>query len=43
MLAGFDEDITSAVPNGVEVEVSLQMSQLTVMSYQMDGPISKNE
>ena len=31
MLAGFDEDITAAVPNGVEVEVNPQMSLLTVM------------
>jgi hypothetical protein len=43
MLAGFDEDITSAIPNGVEVEVNPQMSLLTVMSYQMDGPICRNE
>ena len=31
MLAGFDEDITAAVTNGVEVEVNPQMSLLTVM------------
>jgi len=31
MLAGFDEDITAAVANGVEVEVNPQMSLLTVM------------
>jgi hypothetical protein len=30
MLAGFDEDITAAIPNGVEVEVNHQMSLLTV-------------
>jgi predicted aconitase with swiveling domain len=31
MLAGFDEDITAAVPNGAEVEVNPQMSLLTVV------------
>jgi predicted aconitase with swiveling domain len=30
-LAGFDEDITAAIPNGAEVEVNPQMSVLTVM------------
>ena len=30
MLAGFDVDITAAVPNGAEVEVNPQMSLLTV-------------
>ena len=30
MLAGFDVDITAAVPNGAEVEVDPQMSLLTV-------------
>ena len=31
MLAGFDEDITAAVPNGGEVEVNPSMSMLTVL------------
>ena len=31
MLAGFDEDITAAVPNGAEVEVNPQMSLLTIV------------
>ena len=31
MLAGFDVDITAAVPNGAEVEVNPQMSLLTVV------------
>jgi predicted aconitase with swiveling domain len=31
MLAGFDEDITAAIPNGAEVEVNPQMSVLTVV------------
>ena len=30
MLAGFDEDITAAVPNGADVEVNPQMRMLTV-------------
>jgi predicted aconitase with swiveling domain len=30
MLAGFDVDITAAVPNGAEIEVNPQMSLLTV-------------
>jgi predicted aconitase with swiveling domain len=30
MLAGFNEDITMAVPNGVEVEVNPEMGMLTV-------------
>jgi predicted aconitase with swiveling domain len=30
MLAGFDVDITAAVPNGAEVEVNPQMSLLTI-------------
>jgi uncharacterized protein len=31
MLAGFDEDITAAIPNGAEVEVNPQMGLLTVV------------
>ena len=31
MLAGFDEDITAAVPSGTEVEVNPQMHLLTVL------------
>jgi predicted aconitase with swiveling domain len=31
MLAGFDEDITSAVPNGAEVEINPEMKLLTVV------------
>jgi uncharacterized protein len=31
MLAGFDEDITAAIPNGAEVEVNPQNSALTVV------------
>jgi hypothetical protein len=31
MLAGFDEDITAAVPNGAEVEVNPQTGTLTVV------------
>ena len=31
MLAGFDEDITAAVPNGAEVEVNPQTSLLTIV------------
>jgi predicted aconitase with swiveling domain len=31
MLAGFEEDITAAIPNGVEVEVNPQTSLLKVM------------
>jgi predicted aconitase with swiveling domain len=31
MLAGFDEDITAAVPNGAEVEVNPEMGVLTVV------------
>ena len=31
MLAGFDVDITAAVPNGAEVEVNPHMSLLTVV------------
>ena len=31
MLAGFDEDITAAVPNGAEVEINPQMKLLTVV------------
>jgi predicted aconitase with swiveling domain len=31
MLAGFDEDITVAVPNGAEVEINPQMKLLTVV------------
>jgi predicted aconitase with swiveling domain len=31
MLAGFDEDITAAIPNGAEVEVNPQMGVLTVV------------
>ena len=32
MLAGFDEDITAAIPNGAEVEVNPQMGVLTVVA-----------
>ncbi len=32
MLAGFDEDITAAVPNGAEVEVDPQTGTLTVLN-----------
>lgn len=32
MLAGFDEDITMAVPSGVEVEVNPESGMLTVIS-----------
>jgi predicted aconitase with swiveling domain len=31
MLAGFDEDITAAIPDGAEVEVNPQMGVLTVL------------
>ena len=31
MLAGFDEDITSAIPNGADVEVNPQKGVLTVV------------
>lgn len=31
MLAGFDEDITAAVPNGAEVEINPQTSLLTIV------------
>jgi predicted aconitase with swiveling domain len=31
MLAGFDEDITAAIPNGVEVEVNPQLGVLTII------------
>jgi len=31
ILAGFDEDITAAVPNGSEVEVNPSMGTLTVL------------
>jgi predicted aconitase with swiveling domain len=31
MLAGFDEDITAAIPNGAEVEVNPQAGVLTIM------------
>ncbi len=32
MLAGFDEDITAAVPNGAEVEVNPQTGTLTLVN-----------
>ena len=32
MLAGFDEDITAAIPNGTEVEVNPTMGMLTVVA-----------
>ncbi len=32
MLAGFDEDITAAIPNGAEIEVNPRMSRLTVLN-----------
>ena len=31
MLAGFDEDITGAIPDGAEVEVNPQMNRITVV------------
>ena len=31
MLAGFDEDITAAIPSGAEVEVNPSMGVLTVL------------
>ena len=31
MLAGFDEDITAAIPNGADVEVNPQMNLLTIV------------
>ena len=31
MLAGFDEDITAAIPNGAEVEVNPQAGLLTIV------------
>lgn len=31
MLAGFDEDITAAIPHGAEVEVNPQIGVLTLM------------
>jgi predicted aconitase with swiveling domain len=31
MLAGFDEDITAAIPNGAEVEIDPQTKLLTVV------------
>jgi predicted aconitase with swiveling domain len=31
MLAGFDEDITAAIPNGAEVDVNPQMGVLTLV------------
>jgi uncharacterized protein len=31
MLAGFDEDITAAIPDGVELEVNPQLNLLTVV------------
>ena len=31
MLAGFDEDITAAIPDGAEVEVNPELGLLTVM------------
>ncbi len=34
MLAGFDEDITAAVPNGATVEINPQMATLSVISPQ---------
>ncbi len=32
MMAGFDEDITAAIPNGAEIEVNPQTSRLTVLN-----------
>jgi uncharacterized protein len=32
MLAGFDQDITAAIPDGAEVEVNPQAGTLTIMS-----------
>jgi hypothetical protein len=31
MLAGFDEDITAAIPNGADVEVNPQLNLLTIV------------
>jgi uncharacterized protein len=31
MLAGFDEDITAVIPDGVEVEVNPQLGVLTIV------------
>ena len=31
MLAGFDEDITAAIPDGAEVEVNPQKGTLTLL------------
>jgi uncharacterized protein len=33
MLAGFDEDITEAIPNGAEVEVDPQVHELRIVGY----------
>ena len=33
MLAGFDEDITGAIPNGVEVEVCPASNELRVVAF----------
>ena len=32
MLAGFDEDITAAIPNGAEVEVNPQASSISIVA-----------
>jgi predicted aconitase with swiveling domain len=32
MLAGFDEDITAAIPNGAQVEVNPQASSISIMA-----------
>ena len=32
MLAGFDDDITSAIPNGVELEIDPQRGLVTILS-----------
>ena len=32
MLAGFDEDITAAIPNGAEVEVNPQASSISILA-----------
>jgi uncharacterized protein len=45
MLAGFDEDITAAIPSGAEVEVNPQMGVLTVVGsihYSRDAIKSSN-
>jgi hypothetical protein len=33
MLAGFDEDITAAIPNGAELEINPEMRTLTLLAH----------